>query len=754
MPLLDKSSAQRLPLETRELEFRKLKLRQPSINDKERSIELDIATETPVREFDWKRGEYVDRVLLASGAQFPKTKQVPLLDSHSRYSVQNQLGSIRGLIRHAGDGRVSGRAVFSSVAESEFTKVREGHVTDVSAGFHVLKEEYIPEGASRTIDGKTFAGPINVATKWRLYEGSVLPIGADEMAKMRGLDPSVLHKQQEENVIVNPELRKLCVERGMDSKLDDKAALEWLNANYARVMTPAAPAPAPVPPAPAPVPPPAPTRDIDPAVISKSVSDQVFAELDRREQLRVQQQKDQKDAFEKDVDSTLKMLFGETIDPQQRAACLALGTIDSVRTYLGEYRRKEEERTRSYGGFIVPVGSQRDAHREVLRSAFLVRAYDNANNGSSVRLLPLDKRTKGWDQFTNMRLVDLARECLMADGYTWNELRGFYPEQLAKAALGWPEKFGLRSMGMAYHTTGSLAFITQDAINKTLLMGYNEAPSTWRLVFRQASSANDFKQIHRIKLSALGNLPVWNDNTDPKKAALANEEEKYAVEARALCVDFSWQLIVNDDMNALSRAPALLGASAARTVNAVVWAQVTSNPTMADGQALFLETATGNRKRSNLTTGAATPTNTTLAAMKNKMRLMRGLNTPEGNESADILNLVPSFIIGPSALEEVILKQVLSGSDPANANSTAFNTARTYTPVIEPLLDASSATAWYLAASTALIDTIEATFLAGQETPVTNDYVNEKTWSREVTVVQTFAAKAIDHRGLQKHNGV
>ena len=739
----------------RELEFRKLKLRKASLDDKERSVELDIATETPVREFDWKRGEYIDRVLLSSGAQFPKTRQIPLLDSHSRYSVQSQLGSIRGLIRHAGDGRVSGRAVFSSVAENEFTKVREGHVTDVSAGFHVLKEEYIPEGASRTIDGKTFAGPVNVATKWRLYEGSILPIGADEMAKMRGLDPSVLHKQQEEKIIVNPELRKLCVERGMDSKLDDKAAMEWLNANYARVMAPP-PAPTPVPPAPAPAPTPAPaaTREIDPAAISKSVSDQVFAEMDRREQLRVQQQKEQREAFEKDVDSTLKMLFGETIEPQQRAACLALGTIDSVRTYLGEQRRKQEELTRSYGNFITPVGNQRDAHREVLKSAFLVRAFDNASNGASARLLPLDKRVKGWEQFTSMRLVDLARECLMADGYSWNELRGFYPEQLAKAALGWPEKFGLRGLGMAYHTTGSLAIITQDAINKTLLMGYNEAPSTWRTVFRQASSANDFKQIHRIKLSALGNLPVWNDNTDPKKAALANEEEKYAVEARALCVDFSWQLIVNDDMNALSRAPALLGASAARTVNAVVWAQLTSNPAMSDGQTLFLANATGNRKRSNLTTGAATPTNATLAAMKNKMRLMRGLNTPEGNESADILNLSPSFILGPSALEEIILKQVLSGSDPANANSTAYNTARTYTPVIEPLLDAASATAWYLAASTALIDTIEATFLAGQETPVTNDYVNEKTWSREVTVVQTFAAKAIDHRGLQKHDGV
>ena len=733
---------------TRELDYRIVKVRADSSDDKERSVTLDIATETPVREYDWKRGEYINRVLLASGAQFPKTRQVPLLDTHNRYSIQSQLGSIRNLARHADDGRVSGKAIFSSVALDAYTKVSEGHVTDASAGFQVLKEEYVPEGESRVISGKTFSGPVNVAVKWRLFEGSIVPIGADEMAKMRGVDPSVFHKTKEEVIPVNPELRKLCVERGMDSKLDDKAAQEWLNNNYTRVMTPAAP-----PKVDPPAAPPAAPATVDAEAISRSVTTNILAQLDEREKLRAQQQREQREAFEKDVDATLKMMFGEEVAPDQRAACISLGTIDAVRTHLSEVRRKKEEETPIQGSF-VQTRTQREAHRGVLHSAVMVRALENAKYGSAATLLPEAKRVKGYEQFTSMRLLDLCRECLMADGYSWNELRSLHPEQLAKAALGWPEKFGLRGLGMAYHTTGSLAFITQDAINKTLLMGYNEAPSTWRGPFRQATSTPDFKQIHRIKLSALGNLPVWNDNTEPKKAALANEEEKYAVEARALCVDFSWQLIVNDDMNSLSRAPALLGASAARTVNAVVWAQLTGNPTLSDGAALFLATPAGNRKRSNLTTGAATPTNATLAAMRDKMRQMRGLNTPEGNESADILNLSPRYILGPSALEELILKQVLSGSDPANANSTAFNTARSYVPVIEPLLDVASATAWYITADPSMVDTIEVTFLAGQETPVTNDYVNEKTWSREVTVVQTFAAKAIDHRGMQKHDGV
>jgi hypothetical protein len=264
----------------------------------------------------------------------------------------------------------------------------------------------------------------------------------------------------------------------------------------------------------------------------------------------------------------------------------------------------------------------------------------------------------------------------------------------------------------------------------------------------------DFKDIHRVKLGAAANLPVWNDNTAPNQAKLSNEKEKYAVEARAETLSFSWRLIINDDLDALSRHPQLLGDAAARTVNAAFWAQITGNPTMADGQPLFVSAPTGNRKRENRVTGAATPSNATIGAMRKLMRLMRGLNTPEQQESDDILNLTPAFIVGPAALEEAILKQVLSGADPAaGGNSAVYNTARNLTPVIEPLLDANSATAWYLFASPGRIDTIEVTFLAGQETPYSHDWIDEETMCQNWTIVQTFGAKAIDHRGIIKHDG-
>jgi hypothetical protein len=284
-----------------------------------------------------------------------------------------------------------------------------------------------------------------------------------------------------------------------------------------------------------------------------------------------------------------------------------------------------------------------------------------------------------------------------------------------------------------------------------MMIGYGEVPATWRGPMKQGESATDFKNIHRTQLGAIPNLPVWNDTGRPEMASLADAKESYAVECRSLGVDFGYKLIVNDDMSALTTTPAKLGDSSARTVNAVAWSQITRNPIMRDGIALF-SAASGARKRPNLITGAGTPTVATLGVMKDQMRQMRGENTPEGEESADVLNITPSYLVLPSALETVGEQLVNSIYDPANANN-AFNPARTITPVVEPILDSHSRTAFYLFASPTRVETVEVTFLAGQETPQVRVVMDEHTLATTYYVLQSVAAKALDHRGVQRHNG-
>jgi hypothetical protein len=271
-------------------------------------------------------------------------------------------------------------------------------------------------------------------------------------------------------------------------------------------------------------------------------------------------------------------------------------------------------------------------------------------------------------------------------------------------------------------------------------------------VMRRGASVPDFKQINRLVLGAVPNLPVWPDNEDPHKASVADAREYYAVECRSIEMDFSYRLLINDDMDALSRTPGMLGNAARRTVNKVAWTQITANPLLRDGVALF-SAATGARKRKNLETGAVSDYTAAINLLTANMMVMRGENTPEGNESDDILSLMPRSIVFPAALRGTLLQLVRSQSDPKATHAGVTNINNTLTPVVEPLLDANSATAFYLFADTAEIDTVEVTFLQGQETPQLRQHLDPKKLSQSFIVLQTFASKALNHRGIQKHAG-
>ena len=174
---------------------------------------------------------------------------------------------------------------------------------------------------------------------------------------------------------------------------------------------------------------------------------------------------------------------------------------------------------------------------------------------------------------------------------------------------------------------------------------------------------------------------------------------------------------------------------------------------MRDGQVLFLETPAGLRFRKNLTTGAATPTALTIGPMKALMRLMRGENTPEGTESSDILNLTPSYLVVPASLETTAEVLINSLYDPASTGAATFNPTRSLRLVVEPILEAASAKAFYLFADPTRVETVEVTFLAGQETPQVREVRDEHTLASTYYILQSVAAKALDHRGMQKHAG-
>ena len=72
-------------------------LQRESVNEETRSIEGVVATELPALVVDWSRWELINEVLLMDGVELPESKQVVMLDTHSRYYLSDIKGSTREL---------------------------------------------------------------------------------------------------------------------------------------------------------------------------------------------------------------------------------------------------------------------------------------------------------------------------------------------------------------------------------------------------------------------------------------------------------------------------------------------------------------------------------------------------------------------------------------------------------------------------------------------------------------------------------
>jgi hypothetical protein len=162
-------------------------------DENNRTVEAILATDKPNTSVDSRTGKGVYEVWRMDGCEYPDS--VPLVDNHNRASVRNVLGSVSN-IRTTADGQLMGTVRISEAEPNVWTKVREGHLRDVSGGIMPDEAESIQPGQTRHVRGVSYTAPHNremkVLTRWRLREVSLTPIGADPAAKLRAEAPIVL----------------------------------------------------------------------------------------------------------------------------------------------------------------------------------------------------------------------------------------------------------------------------------------------------------------------------------------------------------------------------------------------------------------------------------------------------------------------------------------------------------------------------------------------------------------------------------
>lgn len=344
------------------------------------------------------------------------------------------------------------------------------------------------------------------------------------------------------------------------------------------------------------------------------------------------------------------------------------------------------------------------------------------------------RKARAENQFFGMSLGDMARSYLVMRRAN---LSGLSRQGIAGQAF-------IRA-GM--HGSSDFANILENIATKALMMGYDEAPETWSMWCRRGN-LSDFKQASRANISTFSDLETVVESAEYTEGHMSDLKESIQLLTKGKTFTISRQAIINDDLDAFTRIPGAMGRAAARAVGDLAYNALTSNPTLNQDSTALFDAAHGN-----LAASGGAISETTLDAGRTAMATQTA-PAPATGETGATLNIPPSYLLVPYAINMVATKAVRSSTAPDTAGDLVPNTFYgELTPIPEARLDADSATAWYLAADPNQADTIEVAFLDGNDAPYIESQDGFKIDGVTYKVRIDCAAAALDFRGLYKNPG-
>ncbi len=406
-------------------------------------------------------------------------------------------------------------------------------------------------------------------------------------------------------------------------------------------------------------------------------------------------------------------------------------SLDVVRAEILEARAEADKAaggaTRNISPSIRTVTDETQTRLEGLEEAILSRVdakHKISDNGK---------------QYRSLSLLEMGRLHLERSN---RAVMGMTRMQVAS------EMMMFRSGGSM--TTSDFASLLQNVATKRLRNAYDENMPSFRMWAREAPDAPDFKSMSVVNLAGAPDLLQVNEHGEFTYGSMTDGKETYSLITYGRIVSMTRQLIINDDLRGFDRIVGAFGNSSARLENRTAYAILTANANLADGGALFNATAvTTAGGHANLTSSGTAIDAASLAIGRTAMRRQKGLQSEE-------LNIAPKYLIVPATKEQLAYQYTSSNYVPATqANTNEFRTGgRTaLEPVVEAVLDATSTTAWYLAADNSQVDTVEFCHLQGANGPVIESEMGFEIDGISFKCRLDFAAKAIDFRGLYKNVG-
>jgi len=587
-------------------------IRSNSFDEKENSIQVEWSrgARALIQTWEGLAWEELDMSKSAIDMRRLQSGKAPVLDNHSRYGKTQD--SVVGRVQAAKVSKGIGTATLVlSKRDSlkEFVEdVKDGIICNVSVGYKRID-------VRQMADDEETGYPVYRVVKWEPHEISFTPVGADRDSGTRTDEENFIEteftkktKHKNKMKLTSEERRRLgtlLAQRNLSSEettelegLRAKANEEGIDLDALRSEFATEP-----------------KKTVEPdgkrnEGVSKEDAEKIGLEAVRKEKERVKE-------IELAVRSAgLKEDFAKKLTDDVNMS------VDNARAKILEEFAKQDPNAGSRSVVIVGTdeasktrGKMMDALAMRSNPGIVLDPKDDAKNS---------ERVEGARAFRHYTLLDMAKEALEQTGL---DIRGLAPMEIAKRAIT--------------SSTADFPILLEGTIRRVLLANYNIAADTWKR-FCYVGSLSDFRTAERIRMGSFSRLDKVGENGEFKNKKISDgEKETIKAETYGNTINLSRQAIINDDLDAFSRLPQMLGRAAARSVEIDVYALLALNgglgPNLVDGNTLF------HASHNNIGSAAAL----TVESIDADRVLMATQKDPDSN---DFLDLRPSILVLPIGL--------------------------------------------------------------------------------------------------------
>ncbi len=582
-----------------------------------------------------------------------------------------------------------------------------GFPWQASIGGPVLQAEFVPAGQTVEVNGQTFEGPLHVVRRMMLREISFVDSGADGgtkavvAAQAPQKEDSMPKTDVKDQGNVNQESAPT-----EPTGAEQQPAAEKQTGAEGQTGNEAATAAATPPPV---VSPPATPEALQAAapVDTQAALDEMRSELRRAAAGETRR-----------IAEVRRICRGEF--PEIEAKAIDEGW---------ELTRCELEVLRASRAEAPAVHVARETHTpEVLEAV----AFSAA--GGSAALMEASYDALVLEAAERLRGIGIQEFCELASGMRLPRYR--------RDANGW-----LRA---AFSTT-SLPGILSNVANKSLLEGYNYIEDTWRRICKIAT-VNDFKEHSRYRMTGSFKFEKVGPDGELKHGKVDEQKFGQRADTHGIMFALTRQMIIDDDLGALSEIPRQIGMGAAEAISDAVWALLLSNPTQSDGKTFFHADHKNYREGADTALTVDGLTAAEVAFAEQIKPNGRPLGVPAR------LLLVPTALKVPAQLLMTSIN--LNETTTANKGKPQSNPHAGKYEVVSSVYLSSAAfagasnKAWYLWADPNRLPTLEVAFLGGVDRPtVERADADFNTLGIQFRGYIDFGVREQDFRGALKMKG-